>query len=658
MTRTTTSTQRLIAALAVLAALLGGAVSMTSAQSPTAPSVEVTGQTVDTISLRWTAISQADSYMVIWREQGNRRQYQMKPVVPPTSAHTHLTTQITGLAHTRTYIINVQPMMTSTKLTAAEIEATTAHPPMRTSDKCPQVASNDGTFDYDADNDGLIEICNLKQLDAIRHDLDGDGTPDQAVLPDVANLPADFAWGDTEYYAGKYIYYRGDFSDARRMELYDLAFPNPATSMGCPSTGGCTGYELAADLDFATNTDHGTGAGWQPIMGKTYTTQVPVAVANRYTYLDVRFYPNTSAELWVLNRNGNYQNDIVRKKMFTATFEGNGHIIANLHINRPDTLNVGLFGVLGPPGEIRNVGLLSPRVTGMKYVGALVGWNVHGRISGSYARNADVRGYVTVGGLVGMISSDGALVSEGYVTGQVNGQVKVGGITGLQVRGAEVEAHVQHMFSSVQIRCGPKRCEWIGGIAGFLNQSGIENSYTTSSLQRVDASDPKARTFPTQSNGGLAGFVTPAYHLSRRLFKNTYVTGKLLAPGYNQGAVVGYCAFEAGSYSGPVWDSYWDSSVIGKTSSPCTGSGTLIAPRTTDQLQMPTSPPTTVGEIYHGWGPVDIDGTSYPIWDFGASDEYPILQYCGPKDGLDLTSTGATEYCPLKNASQWGRTLN
>ena len=31
------------------------------------------------------------------------------------------------------------------------------------------------TVDYDTDDDGLIEISNLAQLDAVRYDLSGDG---------------------------------------------------------------------------------------------------------------------------------------------------------------------------------------------------------------------------------------------------------------------------------------------------------------------------------------------------------------------------------------------------------------------------------------------------------------------------------------------------
>ena len=69
-------------------------------------------------------------------------------------------------------------------------------------------------MDYDVDDDGLIEVADLAQLHAIRWDRDGDGTS--------AN-------------AG-----------------YAAAFPDAAADMGCPS-GGCTGYELTADLDFDTD---------------------------------------------------------------------------------------------------------------------------------------------------------------------------------------------------------------------------------------------------------------------------------------------------------------------------------------------------------------------------------------------------------------------
>ena len=65
-----------------------------------------------------------------------------------------------------------------------------------------------GQTDYDVDDDGLIEVANLEQLDAMRHDLDGDSVED---APEAGPL------------------YYGAFADAAR-------------DMGCAT--GCTGFEL------------------------------------------------------------------------------------------------------------------------------------------------------------------------------------------------------------------------------------------------------------------------------------------------------------------------------------------------------------------------------------------------------------------------------
>ena len=83
------------------------------------------------------------------------------------------------------------------------------------------VAAQSST-DYDADDDGLIDINNLDQLNAMRWDLDGNG------IPAAANI-------------GTYL----------------TAFPNRDTAadsrMGCPA-GNCRGYELMADLTFSAST--------------------------------------------------------------------------------------------------------------------------------------------------------------------------------------------------------------------------------------------------------------------------------------------------------------------------------------------------------------------------------------------------------------------
>ena len=100
--------------------------------------------------------------------------------------------------------------------------------------------------DYDADEDGLIEISSLAQLNAIRWDALTSGTRSAS---DLAN--------------------------------HALAFPGAAAGMGCPdgsdagdAPDACRGYELTQDLDFDTNDSGGAnsgdefwnnGAGWVPL---------------------------------------------------------------------------------------------------------------------------------------------------------------------------------------------------------------------------------------------------------------------------------------------------------------------------------------------------------------------------------------------------------
>ena len=74
----------------------------------------------------------------------------------------------------------------------------------------------------DTDDDGLIEITTLAQLNAVRHDLNGDG------------IPVDDG-----------------------MAMYATAFPDQVACGGF----GCTGYELMADLDFDTNESGDADAG-------------------------------------------------------------------------------------------------------------------------------------------------------------------------------------------------------------------------------------------------------------------------------------------------------------------------------------------------------------------------------------------------------------
>ena len=415
--------------------------------------------------------------------------------------------------------------------------------------------------DYDADDDGLIEVSNLAQLDAVRHDLDGDGFP--------ANEASSVA--------------------------YYVAFPDAPADMGCPADG-CVGYELVANLDLDANcnvmADAGDaywndGAGW-----------IPIGVG--------------TDEL------GSSKYD-----PFDALFDGNGYTIANLYINRKGSRHPhGLFGATGAGSRVRNVGLTlvdlaagssagglvgSNRgiiekgyvmgvVTGEDRVGGLVGYNRGGIIIDSYASVA-VAGTSEFGGLVG--SSNG-IIAASYAVGDVYGS----GPAPPVVAADELpRPNTVHHYS------------WGGGLVGS-NAGVVMGSYTTGKVIGTNAIGGLV--------GENAGLVTDSYAMGEiggakevggligRNFGTvvkTYATGRVFF-GFKPGD---YIDGLVGKNDGLVYSSYWDTRTTGLEWSDG-GQG-----YETDELQSETGE----GFIYQLWNFMLWDfGTSsqYPALKYRSLD--------------------------------------
>jgi len=97
------------------------------------------------------------------------------------------------------------------------------------------------------------------------------------------------------------------------------------------------------------------------------------------------------------------------------TFDGNGHVVSNLHIKGSRLL--GLFGQLGSGAVISNLGLEAVDVNGTdSNIGSLVGSN-KGSISTTY-NTGEVVGNWSVGGLVG--ANYGGNITTSYSTGAVS----------------------------------------------------------------------------------------------------------------------------------------------------------------------------------------------------------------------------------------------
>jgi hypothetical protein len=111
---------------------------------------------------------------------------------------------------------------------------------------------------------------------------------------------------------------------------------------------------------------------------------------------------------------------------FWGSFDGNGKTIANFRYKDVRQEYVGLFQHVA--GEIKDLKLVGAIVTGDRFgTGALVGYLEKGGMLGCFAENVRVVGNIGVGGLVGC--ADGNIHTSGS-TGQVSGVRYVGGLVG------------------------------------------------------------------------------------------------------------------------------------------------------------------------------------------------------------------------------------
>jgi hypothetical protein len=117
---------------------------------------------------------------------------------------------------------------------------------------------------------------------------------------------------------------------------------------------------------------------------------------------------------------------------FKGTLDGNGYVVKDLYINRPEDNNwddVGLFGLVGG-GNIINLGveIAAGGITGYYSVGGIVGYLSGGKITNCYSKG-NITGYSSVGGIAGYIRGDSE-IKNSYSTANIIAGSLGGGITG------------------------------------------------------------------------------------------------------------------------------------------------------------------------------------------------------------------------------------
>ena len=188
---------------------------------------------------------------------------------------------------------------------------------------------------------------------------------------------------------------------------------------------------------------------------------------------------------------------------FNGTFDGQGHKITRLKINKPTTKNQGLFGYTGSSSEIKNIGIVDCDIKGGKYTGGLVG-RAYGYVTNCYATGT-VTGTSSTGGLVGC--ADGT-VTKSYATGNVTGtESYTGGLVG------RAYGTVTNCFAKGSITGAVET----GGLVGTASDL-VVNCYAICSV--IDIGN-------ASNTGGLVGF------LYEGIVKNCYATGTVTCTGEN-----------------------------------------------------------------------------------------------------------------------------
>ncbi|MDD4961525.1 MAG: GLUG motif-containing protein, partial [Candidatus Marinimicrobia bacterium] len=153
---------------------------------------------------------------------------------------------------------------------------------------------------------------------------------------------------------------------------------------------------------------------------------------------------------------------------FEGNYNGSGHTISGLFINRPDESYIGLFGYTSG-SEIKNLGISDVNITCNESSGSLVGYNSSSSIIKCYSKgNISGKGSF-VGGLVG--SNSNSTISGSYSTGNVTSEsFTIGGLIGYNSNFSNIE----YCFSS----CNVTGRSTIGGLIGSNNSSTVNNSYS------------------------------------------------------------------------------------------------------------------------------------------------------------------------------------
>jgi filamentous hemagglutinin family protein len=292
----------------------------------------------------------------------------------------------------------------------------------------------------------------------------------------------------------------------------------------------------------------------------------------------------------------------IKTSGFNAIFNGLGHTVSNLTINRGAQNYVGFFYSISS-GLVQNFGLTDASISGKYAVGSLAGRVLGtGKISNSFATgtvSSNNGGYV--GGLVGQLSA--GVITDSYSSATVTltvatGTTLVGGLVGWMQNGTISKSYASGSVTSSGYD--------VGGLIGLIELS-LGSTFTISDNYAVGS------VTGTTNTGGLIGRIsssnlTLTSTLSRN-FSNNSVSGS------NGSATV---AGVIGNGNSPFTSSnnYWNSQTSGQSVGMGTATGTAYSQTGFTGL---TNAQMQISSNFSGF-----DFTTTPVWKM-PSGSAPVL---------------------------------
>ena len=452
-------------------------------------------------------------------------------------------------------------------------------------------SSQSGSGKYDTDGDGLIEVEFLEQLDAIRHDLDGDGIPEGAA--------------EDEYAA---------------------AYPVSVEEVVCNN---CYGYELARPLDFAAadsyasgavSTDWTAGDGWRAIGGGRHpfaatfngnghaVSSLFITRAARAERSDGGLFGSVG-ESGVIRETGLLNVNVTGGDFVGPLAGSNNGTVSHSHA----TGSVSGYGCVGGLVGSNDFGVISSSYAatnvlgGYKYLGGLAGCNNRGTIIASYATGS-VSGNTRLGGLVG--ENSGSVIAS-YATGGVSDDIEVGGLAGNN-SGSVIAGYATG---------GVRGQKYVGGLVG--------NNYNGSISAAYSVGEVTGGHYIGGLAGGNGGRVDYSYAVGK-----VSSDGSIDEPLRYIGGLVGY---NPGIVDSGLWDTETSGQQVGIGIEIGEGRSSDLFGKTTAELQSPAgyTGPYQGWDVSLGFGGTENtpDYSLSDFLDFGTPGQYPALKVDFDGDG-------------------------